>query len=52
MKIDIPEIPEEDKNNPTVKKLIEIIQVLLRCIQDQNDQILRLKDEKIGRAHV
>ena len=45
MKIDIPEIPEEDKSNPTVKKLFEIIQVLLRVIQDQNDQILRLKDE-------
>lgn len=45
MKLDIPEIPEEDTKNPTVNMLIDLCWNLSRKIQELSEQNAQLKDE-------
>ena len=45
MKIEIPEISPEDLKNPTVNKLVEMLKVCVRLIQDLSEQNAQLKDE-------
>ena len=45
MKLQIPEIPEEDLQNPTVNKLIELLWQCLRRIQTLEEEVVLLKDE-------
>lgn len=45
MKLNIPEIPEEDIKNPTVNMLVELCWNYSRIIQEQSEQIQLLKDE-------
>ena len=45
MKMQMPEIPEEDTKNPTVNMLVEMLWTCFRIIQEQTEQIAQLKDE-------
>lgn len=45
MKMQIPEIPQEDQKNPTVAKLVELLQLCFRVMQEQAEEISHLKDE-------
>src|SRR3990167_6161351 len=45
MKMQMPEIPEEDTKNPTVNMLVELCWNCFRIIQEQAEQIAQLKDE-------
>ena len=45
MKMQMPEIPEEDLKNPTVNMLVEMLWNCFRTIQELSDQVAQLKDE-------
>ena len=45
MKMQMPEIPEEDLKNPTVNMLVEVLWSCFRIIQERSEQISQLKDE-------
>jgi hypothetical protein len=45
MKMQIPEIPEDLVKDPTVNKLVVLLQACLRIIREQVDEISLLKDE-------
>ncbi len=45
MKLQIPEIPENLVLDPTINKLVELLQVCLRIIQELTEENAHLKDE-------
>jgi len=45
MKIQMPEIPEEDTKNPTVNMLVEMLWTCFRKIQELAEENEKLKDE-------